>query len=67
MRPGILRDAYTVKLFAVICFLAGVSALGTLVVRRNQQKPWASFDMVLTFAGLAGAIIGLLLLFNRMQ
>lgn len=55
------------KLFAVICFLAGVSSLGTLVVRRNRNVPWATFDMALTFAGLAGAIIGLLLLFNRMQ
>ncbi|MBL8628599.1 MAG: hypothetical protein JNM81_03150 [Rhodospirillaceae bacterium] len=55
------------KLFAVICFLAGVGALGTLVVRRNKNTPWAGFDTVLTFAGLAGAIIGLLLLFNRMQ
>ncbi len=53
------------KLFAVICFFAGVLALAGLVIRRGRQLPTGNPDYVLMFVGLAGLMTGLILLFNR--
>jgi hypothetical protein len=58
---------FAVKLFAVMCFFAGVVALAALVVRRGRKLPTSTPDYALTFVGLAGAITGLILLFNRLQ
>lgn len=54
------------KLFAVICFFAGVVALAALVVRRGRQLPFDRADAALTFIGIAGLMTGLILLFNRL-
>jgi hypothetical protein len=56
-----------VKLFAVVCFIGGVASLANLVIRRNRNLAWGGFDTFLTFTGIAGVMIGLFLLFNRMQ
>jgi hypothetical protein len=51
------------KLYGVVCFVGGVAALATLVVRRNRGIAVAAFDYLLMFAGIAGAIAGLALIF----
>ncbi|MCB2106112.1 MAG: hypothetical protein KDE14_00370 [Rhodobacteraceae bacterium] len=53
------------KLFAVICLVVGVAALGTLTVRRGRGTVFVWMDSVLAFIGLAGAIAGVIILFNR--
>ncbi|MBL8644423.1 MAG: hypothetical protein JNK21_10870 [Rhodospirillaceae bacterium] len=55
------------RLFAVICFVGGVAALGTLAVRRSNKRPWTMLDTGLSFVGMAGVVTGLILLFNRLQ
>jgi hypothetical protein len=54
-----------VKLFAVVCFFAGVLALAGLVIRRGRRLPTGTPDYGLMFVGLAGLMTGLILLFNR--
>ena len=53
------------KLFAVMCFFAGVVALAGLVIRRGRNLPTSNPDYALMFVGLSGLMTGLILLFNR--
>lgn len=54
------------KLFAVICFFVGVVSLAGLVIRRGRNIKPDHVDAILTFLGIAGAITGMILLFNRL-
>jgi len=54
-----------VRLFGVSAFILGVAALGFLAVRRGQNIPTSSLDYVMMFVGIAGAIMGLAVVFLR--
>jgi hypothetical protein len=53
------------KTFAVACFFVGVVSLAALTVRRGRKLAPRWLDYVLAFAGLAGVVTGVILLFNR--
>ncbi len=53
------------RLFGVSAFILGVVALGFLAIRRGQNSPLNSFDYVMMFVGIAGAIMGLAVVFLR--
>ena len=46
-------------------FILGVVALGFLAIRRGQKTPVNGFDYVMMFVGVAGAIMGLAVVFLR--
>ena len=46
-------------------FILGVVALGILAIRRGQNTPVNGFDYVMMFVGIAGAIMGLAVVFLR--
>ncbi len=54
-----------VKIFGVSAFIVGVLALGILAVRRGQRCPTSWPDYVMMFVGIAGAIMGLAVVFLR--
>jgi len=58
-------DGWVVRLFGVIAFILGVAALGFLAVRRGQNMPTGGLDYVMMFIGIAGAIMGLAVVFLR--
>jgi len=54
-----------VRLFGVTAFILGVAALGFLAIRRGQNLPTTWPDYVMMFVGIAGAIMGLAVVFLR--
>lgn len=54
-----------VRLFGVSAFFLGVLALAFLAIRRGQNIPTRWPDYVMMFVGLAGAIMGLAVVFLR--
>ena len=53
------------KVLGVVCFVVGVAALATLVIRRGRDTPTQWPDYILMFIGPAGAIAGIALIFQR--
>jgi hypothetical protein len=53
------------RLFGVSAFILGVVALGILAIRRGQNSRVNGFDYVMMFVGIAGAIMGLAVVFLR--
>ena len=51
------------KVFGVGCFVAGVAALITLVIRRGRGLPLRGIDYTMMFIGIAGTIVGLAAVF----
>jgi len=54
-----------VGLFGVASFILGVLALGFLAIRRGENIPTTWPDYVMMFVGIAGAIMGLAVVFLR--
>lgn len=53
------------RIFGVSAFILGVVALGFLAIRRGQNIPTTWPDYVMMFVGVAGAIMGLAVVFLR--
>ncbi len=53
------------KVFGVFCFVIGVAALSTLVVRRGRGIAVQWTDYTMMFIGLAGAIGGFAAMFVK--
>ena len=54
-----------ISIFGVSAFVVGILALASLIIRRDNKKPLSATDYGLMFLGIAGAIIGLAVLFLR--
>ena len=54
-----------ISIFGVAAFVVGILALAGLVIRRDKKKPLGATDYSLMFLGIAGAIVGLAVLFLR--
>ena len=54
-----------VRLFGVASFIVGILGLAALAVRRGQNIPATWPDFVMMFVGIAGAIMGLAIIFMR--
>ena len=54
-----------ISIFGVSAFVVGILALAGLIIRRDKRTPLGATDYVLMFLGIAGAIIGLAVLFLR--
>ncbi len=53
------------RIFGVTAFILGVLSLGILAMRRSQKIPTSWPDHVMMFVGIAGAIMGLAVIFLR--
>ena len=53
------------RTFGVTAFFLGVVALAFLAIRRGQHVPTTWADYVMMFVGLAGAIMGIAVIFLR--
>ncbi len=53
------------RLFGVGAFFLGVVALAFLAIRRGEHRPTTWPDYVMMFIGLAGAIMGIAVIFLR--
>ena len=53
------------KIFGVASFFVGVVGLAFTAVRRGQNVPATWADHVMMFVGIAGAIMGLAIVFMR--
>ena len=51
--------------FGVASFIAGVFALGLLIVRRGRSRVQTALDHILVFVGISGVIIGIGVVFMR--
>lgn len=51
------------RIFGVTAFILGVLSLGILAMRRSQKIPTSWSDHVMMFVGIAGAIMGLVVVF----
>jgi hypothetical protein len=51
------------RIYGVISFVTGIAALSTLAIRRGRNAPARWTDHVLTFVGIAGAIVGIAAIF----
>lgn len=54
-----------ISIFGVAAFVVGILALAALIIRRDNKKPLSATDYGLMFLGIAGAIVGLAVLFLR--
>ena len=54
-----------ISIFGVSAFVVGILALAALIIRRDNKKPLTAADHGLMFLGIAGAIVGLAVLFLR--
>ena len=54
-----------ISIFGVSAFVVGILALAGLIIRRDKKKPLGATDYWLMFLGIAGAIVGLAVLFLR--
>ena len=59
------RGGLVVKSFGVASFILGVAALAFLAIRRGENIPTTWPDYVMMFIGIAGAIMGLAVVFLR--
>ena len=60
-----VADGVIVRLFGVASFIVGILSLAALAVRRGQNIPTTWPDFVMMFVGIAGAIMGLAIIFMR--
>ena len=59
------NDGHVVRIFGVTAFILGVLSLGILAVRRGEKLPVSWPDHLMIFIGIAGAIMGLAVVFLR--
>lgn len=60
-----VANGVVVRLFGVVSFIVGILGLAVLAVRRGQNIPTIWTDFVMMFVGIAGAIMGLAIIFMR--
>lgn len=53
------------RVFGVASFIVGILGLAVLAVRRGRNVPPTWPDFVMMFVGIAGAIMGLAIIFMR--
>ncbi len=56
---------FALRIFGVSAFILGVLSLGILALRRGQKIPVSWPDHLMMFIGIAGAIMGLAVVFLR--